>query len=122
VSRQVGSPKGAKARADKYFSLIVRSRGECQCCGSDQFLQCAHVISRRYSHTRCMDLNAFCLCAGCHHHFTDHPVSFGIFVLGQIGEEGYQILKETSNLTGKLDWFKVAAELKARWEAIEAAA
>lgn len=122
MSRQVGSPKGAKARADKYFSLIVRARGECQACGKRENLQTAHVISRRFSNTRCELMNAYCLCAGCHHHFTDHPVEWGQFVIEKMGESGYRHLTAMSQLTTKVDWFEVAQHLRGWWEAIEAAA
>lgn len=120
MSRQVGSPKGAKAKADKYFSLIIRSRGACQCCGDTAYLQCAHIISRRYSHTRCDPRNAFCLCAKCHHHFTDHPAEFGMFVTEQIGDEIYWEIARLSRLPGKVDWVKVAADKKSDWDLINA--
>lgn len=122
MSRQIGSPRGAKAKADRFFSLIVRSRGFCECCLVSTNLQTAHIISRRYSHTRCVEENALCLCAGCHHRFTDHPVAFGQWVTRRMGEDAYRELTRMSQQTGKMDWFAVTAELKARWEAIEAAA
>lgn len=122
VSRQVGSPKGAKAKADKYFSLLIRSRGACQACGKTLNLQCAHIISRRYSHTRCVERNALCLCAGCHHYYTDHPAEFGTLVLTFMDAHEYDALTQLSQLTGKVDWVAVAAEMKARWQTIEAAA
>lgn len=112
MSRQVGSPKGAKAKADKYFSQLVRSRGACQSCGKTENLQCAHIISRRFSHTRCEPSNAYCLCAGCHHYYTDHPVAWGQFVLGKMGEDCYAELTRWSQRTGKVDWFEVADQMK----------
>lgn len=120
MSRQVGSPKGAKAKADKLFSLIVRSRGECQDCGRTENLQCAHIISRRFSNTRCDEKNAFCLCAKCHHFFTDHPVAFGIWVEEQIGRQCYWLLQLQAHKTTKVDWTDVAAALAVRWKEIEA--
>lgn len=122
MTRAMGSPKGAKAKADKYFSLIVRSRGACQACGKTLNLQCAHIISRRFSHTRCVERNALCLCAGCHHHYTDHPAEFGTLVLTFMDPSEYDHLTEMSQRTGKVDWLSVAERLKYRWEAIEAAA
>lgn len=120
MSRQVGSPKGAKAKADKYFSLIVRSRGACESCGGTANLQTAHIISRRYSHTRCDERNAFCMDTKCHMYFTDHPVEFAEFVLHHCPD--YHALWKLSIQTGKVDWTVVAADLKARWDAIEDAA
>lgn len=120
----MGSPKGAKAKADKYFSLIIRSRGACERCGESRGvqLQTAHIMSRRFSNTRCVEANAFCLCAGCHHEFTDDPVNFGLFVKAKIGSDLYFDLRAQAHKPAKVDWFTVAAELKARWETIEAAA
>lgn len=113
MSRAVGSTKGAKAKADKWFSLIVRSAGVCRSCGSTANLQTAHIISRRFSNTRCVLANAFCLCAKCHHHYTDHPVEWASFVLEQIGRTEYERLYKLSQQTSKVDWSVVAAELAA---------
>ena len=110
MSRQVGSPKGAKAKADRLFSLIIRARGHCESCGSTSNLQCAHIVSRRYSHTRCDQRNAFCLCAKCHMHFTDHPVEFAEFVLANTDQ--YPAMFLLSQQTGKVDWKQVAAGLQ----------
>jgi 5-methylcytosine-specific restriction endonuclease McrA len=122
VSRKIGSTKGAKKKADDLFSKIVRSRGACQACGKTMNLQCAHIISRRYSHTRCVERNALCLCAGCHHHYTDHPAEFGTLVLTFMDDQEYDALTVLSQQTGKVNWVEVAALLKARWETIEVAA
>jgi 5-methylcytosine-specific restriction endonuclease McrA len=122
VSRKIGSTKGAKKKADDLFSKIVRSRGACQACGKTMNLQCAHIISRRYSHTRCVERNALCLCAGCHHHYTDHPAEFGTLVLTFMDAQEYDALTALSQQTGKVNWVEVAALLKARWETIEVAA
>ncbi len=119
TQRRVGSTKGAKKRADVAFSKIVRSRGVCEarmweaaeCAGP---LQCAHIISRRFSNTRCVEDNAMALCAGHHHYFTDHPVEWGRFVLWMIGDDAYDALQELSLSTVKVDWEQVAGELKAR--------
>lgn len=104
--------KGAKAKADKWFSLIVRSRGACVACGATSNLQTAHIISRRFSNTRCVLANAFCACAKCHHHWTDHPVEFASFVLERIGQAEYQRLYALSQQTSKVDWQTVAVELQ----------
>lgn len=112
MSRGTGaSTKGAKKKADTLFSLIVRSRGACVQCGSTRNLQTAHIISRRYSNTRCVLSNAFCACAGCHMRWTDHPVEFASFVLERIGQSEYERLYALSQQTAKVDWVAVAAEL-----------
>jgi len=52
-------------------------------------LQCAHIVSRKYSATRTDLDNAFCLCAGCHWHYTLNPAEFRPFVTTMIGEKKY---------------------------------
>lgn len=74
------SKKTLKAKADKLFSLHIRSYGKCMaenwpgkekpCNGP---LQCAHRKSRRFLVTRWDERNADCLCAACHRFFHDHP-------------------------------------------------
>jgi len=103
--------KGAKGKATKLHALIVRSRGVCEACGSGNQLQCAHIISRKYSNTRTSLDNAFCLCASCHRTFTDNPVDFGKFVTDMIGEERYDELVKRRNLIAKVDWDTEATRL-----------
>jgi DNA polymerase III alpha subunit len=114
VSRKVGSPKGAKAKADRLFSQLIRSRGRCESCGSTSYLQTAHVVSRRFSATRCDENNALCLCAKCHHHYTDHPVEWGRFVVEHMGETAYEWLRDKALHGAKVDWQEVAARLQQR--------
>lgn len=87
-----------KNKATKLHSQVVRSRGTCENCGSTNALQCAHIISRRYTATRCDPLNAFCLCAKCHFHFTEWPLEFHTFVITKVGEQWYENLKLQANL------------------------
>lgn len=123
VSRgATASTKGAKAKCDRLFSLIVRSRGACIQCNATANLQTAHIISRRYSHTRCVLSNAFCACPKCHMRWTDHPVEFASFVLERIGQTEYQRLYLLSQQTGKVDWLAVASELTVTAKALGIAA
>ena len=119
MSRHTTPARGAKARADDLFSKIVRSRGACCNCGKTENLQCAHVISRRFANTRCDEWNAFCLCARCHHYYTDHPVDWGKFVLEVMGENAYTRLRERSQLTSKVVWLDVVQRLKLRAKELE---
>jgi len=75
-----------KAKLDKVFSQVVRQVGECERCGGHQSLQCAHINSRRFLHTRWNQLNAVCLCAGCHFWAHQHPRAFGKWVDEYLGE------------------------------------
>ena len=105
--------KGAKGKATRLHALIVRDRGACENCGTSRSLQCAHIISRKYSQTRTDLDNAFCLCASCHMHFTDNPVEFGNFVNQQIGEEAYAKLIQKRNVIARMDWETEADRLQA---------
>lgn len=98
------STKSAKRESDRIFSLIVRSVGYCENCGSTETLQCAHWISRRYAHTRTDFDNAFSLCARCHRWFTDHPTEWGRWTVEQRGEATYQRILEASHKRTKFDW------------------
>lgn len=118
MSRTVGSTKGAKKACDLTFSKIVRARGFCEKCGNTSNLQCAHIISRRFSNTRCVAANALCLCAGCHHYFTDHPVEWGMFVVHEMSVN-YGELQRLSQSTAKVDWKALLPELRERLALLE---
>ena len=96
--------KGDKARCDELFSKIIRSPGRCLRCGSTQYLQCAHIISRRYSATRCDPRNAWCLCATCHHRLTLWPREHSRFITETIGSEVYDDLQRKAETVTKMDW------------------
>jgi hypothetical protein len=57
---------GPKGKCDAIFSKLVRERGACERCGSTDWLQCCHIISRRFNRTRCDLTNAYCGCGKCH--------------------------------------------------------
>ena len=88
--------KGPKAKATKLHSLVVRARGRCERCGESDYskLQCAHVISRRYSATRTDERAAWCLCAACHLHLGLNPYDHVEFATQTLGEELYAELRE----------------------------
>lgn len=121
--RSTSKGKGPKAKADRLFSLIVRSRGACERCGSADYsrLQCAHIVSRRYSATRCDEQNAWALDAKCHMELTLDPYKHVAFAVETRGEDGYADLraKALAGTNSKVDWVEVAARLAARWKEIE---
>ena len=104
--------KGAKAKADTLFSQIIRSIGECENCYKIEHLQCAHIISRRYSNPRTDLRNAFCLCAGCHRRYTDHPREFSRFITRTWAQEYYDHIYRKSQEVGKIDWDDEVFRLK----------
>lgn len=111
--------KGPRGKATRLHAQIVRARGACEACGGTSTLQCAHIVSRRYASTRSDLDNAFCLCAGCHLHFTEWPLEFHSFVLERIGEDGYQRLRKKALGGVKVDWDAEAARLRTIWEGMD---
>lgn len=108
--------KGDKGKADKLFSKIIRSRKECQRCGERDYakLQCAHIITRKYSATRTDERNAWALCARCHRRFTDWPREHSRFITETIGSEVYDELRAKAETVTKVDWSEEYVRLKAR--------
>ena len=80
------SKKTMIKKLDTLFSKVVRQIGECERCGKQNNLQCCHINSRRFRHTRWHELNALCLCAGCHFWAHQHPRAFGKWVDEYLGE------------------------------------
>lgn len=108
--KRAGGDKGA---CDRVFSQLVRMRGSCIRCGSVRDLQCAHVLSRRYSATRCDTRNAWCLCAGCHFLVDSHADEKMDLVEKTIGRAVYDELKAAA--LGNLrpwDWKAERARLE----------
>lgn len=98
-----------KAECTRLHSQIVRSRGRCENCGdgwraTGSKLECAHIISRRFSNTRTLVENAFCLCSRCHMRFTEWPLEFAAFVLERIGQDRYDYLHRVAHEQRKMDW------------------
>ena len=57
-------------KCDVLFSKVVRARdGKCLRCGTDKFLQCAHIINRGNMAHRWDGKSAITLCYGCHIHW-----------------------------------------------------
>lgn len=119
----INRPKGAKGAADRIFSEIIRSVGYCENCFRKPplvQLQCAHIISRRYSNTRVDIRNAMCLCAGCHRYYTDHPVEFSKFVQRSWAAEFYDDTYAKSQSSSKVDWPSLQRQLKDVLESLNA--
>lgn len=79
--------------ADRLSSLIVRTRGRCEArtvakCPSGP-LQNAHGFSRSYKAVRYDERNLFCLCQGCHKHYTDRPIEWNDWLLERWGADLY---------------------------------
>jgi hypothetical protein len=104
--------KGAKAKADRLFSEVIRSVGYCEADGYDDVkcspqLQCMHIISRRFNATRCDTRNAFSGCAAHHRFFTDHPREFSKFITTTWAQKYYDEVYQNSrnsSLGKQVDW------------------
>lgn len=115
----VARRKGDAGKSDMLFSRIVRSRGYCERCKVTGVpFDTAHIIPRRYSATRCVEDNAWCLCRSCH-------TTTGIFdgfhmelVERTIGSKRYWDLYRTAQerppLSSKLWWQAERERLEAR--------
>ena len=127
----ISTATGFKGKADKLFSRIVRFHGACERCDKVCSWDCepqngshrkecplttAHVITRHRIGTRCDLRNAFCLCASCHRHFEQFPVSFGLFYLDKRGREAYDSLQALAQPGSKVDWQAVCDDLSNEWD------
>lgn len=104
-------------KLDTLFSKIIRSKGRCKNCGTDQRLQCAHLISRRYHQVRWDLNNATILCASCHLKYTYDPLGWEVFIEKSFGKKLYEELKYKARQYGKIDHKALYEELtkKARY-------
>lgn len=111
--------KGAKEKATKLHSEIIRMHGMCEHCGGSDWLQCAHIISRRYNATRTDLRNAFCLDAKCHRYFTDYPREFSRFITDTWAAKYYDYIFANSRTPVRhYDWEARVEFLKAAKEAL----
>lgn len=104
-------------KADKLWSLIVRSRGRCEACGGGDgpgrfVLQGAHGFSRRYRGTRWLPINGFCLCSGCHVSFTHDPLAWDGWLRNVWGESVYSELRAKAQATCKPDFGQIIPALE----------
>ena len=115
----VARRKGDPGKADFLFSRIVRSRGMCERCGYDGGpFDTAHIVRRRYSATRCVEDNAWCLCRTCHHDVDEWQLHFMSRVAVTIGEERYVELclmaQEGIPMSSAVFWRDTVARLTER--------
>lgn len=118
LARRKPSKTALKKKADKLCGDIVRARGHCEnpdCKHPGMYaLQWAHILSRSYLNTRWMPENAFCLCAGCHMYFTNHPAEWEVFVETMIGRDHYIELRRKALEYNKTDYDAILEDLRSR--------
>ena len=93
--------KSLKLECDKLWSLLIRSNGKCEICGTTQNLQAHHMITRARLSTRWMEENGVCLCSD-HHNFNNDisahnaTIPFAKWYEEEYGPERYYwLLKES---------------------------
>jgi hypothetical protein len=116
----VSRVKGDRGRCDVLFSRIVRSRGTCVRCGGIG-TDTAHIVGRRYSATRCIEENAWCLCRGCHRLTGEDALDFMTLVDRTIGRERYMELRRMAlagivGQTSLMFWRDTLARLLTRYD------
>ena|SRR3990167_5124624 len=109
--KKTKKPKYNKKIADSLFSKIIRNVGKCYKCGNTYNLQCAHIFSRTYYTIRWNELNAVCLCSGCHVFFTYHPIEWENFIKSKVGEERYNWLRVEAQTYKKIDYQEIIETL-----------
>jgi hypothetical protein len=83
----VGRKKvNATTKADVAFSRIVRGSLDGKCWayghrfGCEGYIQCCHIISRRYRAIRWAAENAVPMCSAHHVYFTHHPLEWEDYI------------------------------------------
>lgn len=108
------TPRSVKRSCDKLFSELIRSRGRCERCGSKNYLQCAHIYSRKFGSVRFDEENALCLCAKCHRWGHDNPLEFARFVEKKRVYD--RLVKKKNKIVKRklADWLELEQEIKAK--------
>lgn len=106
-----------KRWCDQLFSLIIRSRGRCERCGTTMNLQCSHVVSRRYLATRWAEDGAICACRGCHHWQHMRPLENEAWLVEQ-GHD-FEGIKQRALALTKPDYPTLFRELVERADELE---
>lgn len=115
----VSRRKGDAGKADELFRRIIHSRGSCERCGGPA-TDCAHIIGRARSATRCMEDNAWMLCRSCHERVDNYWHDKAEMVERTIGiDRYYEMLRladefTSSTTSSKRFWAEEVARLKAR--------
>lgn len=115
VARRKGNP----GKADLLYSRLVRSRRICERCGrTDGPFDTAHIVKRRFSATRCVEENSWCLCRTCHQLTEQWPHEFMWLVERTIGVERYKELhalaQAGTKTNARLFWAAEVERLTAR--------
>jgi len=115
--------KNRYKKLDEMYSEIIRRRaiqrkGGCEYCGSQKYdrtredgsifpswmtLQCSHGIGRSNIKVRFDMSNGWGICGGCHMKLEHNPILHDEFILSELGQEEYDLLKARASARGKID-------------------
>lgn len=121
AARRKPTRTSQKNKADRLFSIIVRSRNHCEAAGWDSVrcggpLQTAHIVRRMYLSVRWDEDNAFCLCAAHHSYFTYRPLAWERFRDDRLGALYVAMRQRAEAANGPPDYTEVLERLMARKE------
>lgn len=119
----------AKKKADKYFSLYIRSRdsnanglSQCITCGtfkSWKDMDCGHFISRRFESVRYDERNAHSQCKKCNRFENGNQFEHGMKIDEKYGQGTAEKLLQESKMLCKrkqFDYEEIAKEYKLKVE------
>lgn len=113
IARKRKGKRASIAReCDRLWSLIVRGRGHCENCGTQEHIQAAHGISRRYRATRWLPINGFALCRSDHVFYTHRPLEWTAWLRAAWGEPVFERLTELALIAAKQDMPAILARLR----------
>lgn len=98
-------------KLDDLLSKKIRSIERCERCGKKDYLQCAHIISRKNRTLRWDMDNTLALCAGCHFWAHSDPLGFAEFVKTKFPIRYMRIMRLKDTTTKR-----TAKDLKALYE------
>ncbi len=107
--------KTQKNKLDALCAAKKKAIGYCEHCHRSPpqiQLQWAHLHTRKILCTRWHVNNSFCLCAGCHIYFTDHPPAFMNWVQTQRTADQLTLLQELINRLPKIDYDTVKKDIE----------
>lgn len=99
--------KGLPGKTKKLYAQWVRQYGLCEYTNQPtNVLNCAHILSRKFSRTHCDPRNTFCMSASQHTKFTQNPLDFAAWVLQSELGQYVDLMREKAYATmPKFDWF-----------------
>jgi hypothetical protein len=121
----------AMQKADKYFSLFIRTRDSqeyggmaCKCisCGKVtpiENIDCGHYINRQHMATRYSELNCNGQCVKCNRFDEGNPQGYRKGLIKKIGEAKVEMLeaaKYTTNHLSEFDLETIAKDYKKRYK------